>query len=244
MLLKVAINGARTPAEHRIIPVTPTRQAEEAAAAVAAGAGAVHVHVCGPDGRESLAPEDIAGTLETIRAACPGTPIGVSTGAWIVQDVSRRLSIIKDWEILPDFASVNIHEEGALHIIRLLLNKGIGVEAGIWNAKAAATLLRSGLTDECLRILIEPAEEGGSAKANLEEIEATMGHVGYSRLLHGFGGSAWEFIKLAAERNYDTRIGFEDTLTLPDGSLAKNNAALVAVALRIISSLDISGLSG
>jgi uncharacterized protein (DUF849 family) len=33
-------------------------------------------------------------------------------------------------------------------------------------------------------------------------------------------------------RGYDTRIGFEDVLTLPDGSQAPSNEALVAEAVR------------
>jgi uncharacterized protein (DUF849 family) len=36
----------------------------------------------------------------------------------------------------------------------------------------------------------------------------------------------------AAARGYDTRIGFEDTLTLPDGSMAASNAVLVTLARR------------
>jgi uncharacterized protein (DUF849 family) len=40
---------------------------------------------------------------------------------------------------------------------------------------------------------------------------------------------------MAARRNYDTRTGFEDTLTLPDGSRAESNAALVAAAVRIVA---------
>ena len=36
------------------------------------------------------------------------------------------------------------------------------------------------------------------------------------RLLHGFEAAAWVFIELAAKRGYDTRIGLEDTLVLPD----------------------------
>ena len=38
---------------------------------------------------------------------------------------------------MPDFAGVNFHELGAVRIARLLLDKGVGVEAGIWNVKAA-----------------------------------------------------------------------------------------------------------
>ena len=56
-----------------------------------------------------------------------------------------------------------------------------------------------------------------------------------SRLLHGVGASAWEFVALAAERGYDTRTGLEDTLTMPDGSIAENNAGLVAAALGIVA---------
>ena len=235
MLIKAAINGTRTRTEHPAIPITPAQQAGEAAAAVAAGAGAVHVHVRGSDGRESLAPEDVANAIEAIRATCPGTPVGVSTGAWIVPDIRFRLSLIRAWDVLPNFASVNIHEEGVLEVIRILLDRGVGVEAGIWTARAAETLLGSGLADECLRILIEPAEEPGDARANLAGIEAALGRISRPRLLHGLGASAWEFVKLAAERTYDTRTGFEDTLTLPGGSLAESNAALVATARRIVA---------
>jgi uncharacterized protein (DUF849 family) len=235
VLIQAAINGTRTRTEHPAIPLTPAQQASQAAAAVVAGAGAVHVHARRSHGQESLEPEDSGSALEAIRAACPGIPVGVSTGAWIVPDVSRRLSLIRAWDVLPSFASVNLDEEGALQVIRLLLQRGIGVEAGIWSAEAAETLLHSGLADECLRVLIEPAEEPGDARANLERIEAAFVPVRCPRLLHGLGPSAWEFVRLAAERAYDTRTGFEDTLTLPDGSLAESNAALVTAARRIIA---------
>jgi uncharacterized protein (DUF849 family) len=234
-LIKAAINGSRTRAEHPAIPVTPEQEAREASLAIAAGAGAIHVHVRDAAERESLAPEDVARTLEAIRATCPGVPVGISTGAWIVPDVSQRLSLVRAWDVLPDFASVNVHEDGSLQLIRLLLERGIGVEAGVWNVRSADALLSGGLANECLRILIEPAEAMGDAMANLEQIEATLGRVGWPRLLHGVGASAWRLVEMAARRNYETRTGFEDTLTLPDGSRAENNGALVAAAMRMVA---------
>jgi uncharacterized protein (DUF849 family) len=36
---------------------------------------------------------------------------------------------------------------------------------------------------------------------------------------------------VALRRGYDARIGLEDTLELPDGRLARDNAQMVAVAL-------------
>ena len=97
----------------RRIPITPAEQATEAHASVAAGAGAIHVHVRDEYGNESLAPADVAKTIEAIRIGCPDTPIGIGTGAWIIPDLRRRLSVIRSWSTLPDFASVNLHEAGA-----------------------------------------------------------------------------------------------------------------------------------
>lgn len=109
------------------------------------------------------------------------------------------------------------------------------MEAGIWNAEAAYLFQRSGLASRCLRILIEPAQESGDAKSRLDEIEAALQGVAGRRLLHGCGASTWEFIALACRLAYDTRIGFEDTLALPDGSRAEHNGELVTAARQIIA---------
>jgi uncharacterized protein (DUF849 family) len=235
MLLKAAINGRRGLSEHPAIPISPEQQAKQAAMAVAAGAGAIHVHPRNSAGQESLAPQDIANALNAIRAVCPATPVGVSTGGWIVPEIDRRLTLIAGWEVLPDFAGVNFHEPGAVQTCRLLLEKGVGVEAGIWNAEAAHRFRRSGLSICCLRVLIEPGQESGDPKSRLDEIEAALQDITGRRLLHGFETSTWEFIALASRRGYDARIGFEDTLALPDGNRAEDNGQLVAAAQQVIA---------
>jgi uncharacterized protein (DUF849 family) len=231
--IQAALNGTRTRAEHPAIPITPAEQATEARASVAAGACGIHVHVRDGDGNESLAEADVANTIHAIRTACPGIPIGIGTGAWIIPDLRRRLSVIRSWSTLPDFASVNLHEAGAAEVMELLLERGVGVEAGIWNAPAAVSLNRSGLADYCVRILLEPAEASCSARTNLVQMENALTGVKAPRLLHGLGHCAWHLVELAAKRGYDTRMGFEDTLRLPDGSLALSNAELVRAALAL-----------
>jgi uncharacterized protein (DUF849 family) len=42
-------------------------------------------------------------------------------------------------------------------------------------------------------------------------------------------------IKEATNRGYGVRIGFEDTLVLPDGRIASNNAELVEEAVRWVA---------
>jgi uncharacterized protein (DUF849 family) len=54
------------------------------------------------------------------------------------------------------------------------------------------------------------------------------------RLLQPLDTSAWHMVALAAQKGYDTRIGFEDTLRLPDGSYAESNAPLVKEAIAIV----------
>src|SRR5580700_7207192 len=112
MLLKAAINGKRSQNEHPAIPTNPSQQAHQAASAVEAGAGAIHVHPRDRDGHESLAGDDVAAALQAIRAECPTTPVGISTGAWMAPNLEVRIALIEGWTVLPDFASVNFHEPG------------------------------------------------------------------------------------------------------------------------------------
>ncbi len=240
MLIKAALNGDRAPAEHPALPVTPQQLAAEAQRAVAAGAGAIHLHVRDAAGGESLAPDDVAQTLVAVRAACPGVPLGISTGAWIVPDVSERLALIRQWHVLPDFASVNMHEKGAPEVIQLLIERGVGVEAGVWNADAAETLVASGLAERCLRVLLEPHQDDfAAARANFLAIEAVLNRasVRTPRLLHGAGAATWGIFDEAIKRGYDTRVRLEDTLALPDGTQAPDNAALVAAAVQMAAAL-------
>src|SRR6202035_1311178 len=145
MLIKAALNGGRTRAEHRAIPITPAELAASAKESVAAGAGAIHFHIRGSDGRESLAAEDVAKALNAIRAAVPGTPVGVSTGAWILRDAQLRHEAVSRWKVLPDFASVNFKEEGALPLAELLLCRGIGVEVGLSDVQGTQAFVAGGV---------------------------------------------------------------------------------------------------
>lgn len=237
MRLKAAINGAAASGMHPALPVTPEEIAEAARSARAAGADAIHLHVRDASGAESLAGDDVAAVLTATRAACPETPIGVSTGAWVVPDPAARLRAIEDWRVQPDFASVNFHEARACEVAELLLSRGVGVEAGLWHLAAADLLVSSGLAPRCLRVLIEPMQaDVESALANATAIAAALdrARVEAPRLLHGTGETAWPLLRAAAERGFATRIGLEDVFDLPDGAFAPDNAALVRAARAIL----------
>jgi uncharacterized protein (DUF849 family) len=101
------------------------------------GCAATHIHVRDSEANESLRSEDIATVLNAGRSTIPSIPIGISTHFGIIGDAEQRHEIVSMWSVLPDFASVNFNERGAVALAQLLIEKGVGVEAGLFNADAA-----------------------------------------------------------------------------------------------------------
>lgn len=235
MLIKVCLNGAREVGAHPALPLTPSALAEAARAAVDAGAGAVHMHPRDAQGAQSLAADAIGAAVLAVRRACPGVPVGVSTLFTILPDAERRAAAVRGWDVRPDFASVNIGEPGDGELCAALQSIGVAIEAGLDSVAAAERYVRSPVFGACLRVLLEPGEpEAPGALATVQAMEAVLDRAGDAtpRLLHGEERSAWALLDAAAARGCATRVGLEDTLLLPDGRLAPDNAALVAAAVR------------
>lgn len=239
MLIKAAINGGRTKAEHPAVPVSPDEQAAAVIECVKAGAQTIHLHVRSVAGVESLNAEDVARTLSAVRSASPNAQIGISTGAWILPDPAARLQAVAAWEALPDFASVNFSEVGSVELAQMLLSRGVGVEAGLCDAEAGKAFLKSGLVPDCIRVLLEPQEQViEKALQNVKQIErvlesATAASV-LPLLLHGTEATVWPMMTQALVRGYGARVGFEDTLVLPNGKVAQSNGELVREAVKKI----------
>ncbi|GAA2793173.1 3-keto-5-aminohexanoate cleavage protein [Saccharopolyspora taberi] len=235
-MLQVCLNGARSPREHHHLPVRPEHLASAAAASVAAGASDIHLHPKAPGGSDTLDAQVVAATLRAVRAAAPGVPVGVTTGAWTTPDPQDRIRLIRSWTVLPDHASVNWHEPGAEDLAQALLDRGVAVEAGIHSGTGSEQqFLASPLRHHVLRVLAEVTDltkrgAATTAEALLRRLDPAPAPV----LLHGEGAGAWPVLALAARRDLDTRIGLEDTLLLPDGQIAADNAELVTAAVERI----------
>ncbi|SDA89199.1 3-keto-5-aminohexanoate cleavage protein [Mesorhizobium qingshengii] len=234
MIVQACINGARPRDFHPRLPLDAQAMASDAAACVAAGAAELHIHPRGADGRESLAAVDA--TVLAVRQACPGTLIGVSTGARIENDVERTRAAIAGWRELPDYASVNLSEADAPGVMELLRQRGVGIEAGL--ASVADTERFVGLAghDRVLRILIEiDIQDLPAALDEARGIAAVLERAGVRRpiLLHGVDATVWRFVELAHHKRWSTRVGLEDGKTLADGGTARDNAAIVEAAAAI-----------
>ncbi len=258
-MLQVCLNGPRTAADSGAVPMSPAALAEAARQAVAAGATDIHVHPKTPCGRDSLSPRVVGPALAALRAVVD-VPVGVTTGARAEPDPPRRVARIGSWTVLPPpssrlrsnrevppskfsapleqggtpIASVNWHEPGAEAVAAALLERGIGVEAGLWSGTdGPERFARSPLAPRVLRVLAEvTVTDPDTATATARELLAAVAASGHGRpvLLHGSDGGAWPVLRLARQRGLDTRIGVEDTLLLPDGRPAADNAQLVRAA--------------
>ncbi|MFD6634570.1 3-keto-5-aminohexanoate cleavage protein [Micromonospora chalcea] len=228
-MLKACLNGTRRRDEHAAVPLTPGELAADAVRCAAAGVAAVHVHPRDDTGAESLDPAVIAAAVTAVRAARPGLPVGVSTGAWIVPDAADRVAAVRAWTVLPDFASVNAHEPGAAEVAAALHERGVMVEAGLWTLDAVDAWRRWSAPTG--RVLVEcMAEQVETALADAAAILAALPAGCPPVLLHGEGPVTWPVYAEAVRRGLHTRIGLEDTLLLPDGTPAPDNVALVTTA--------------
>ncbi len=248
-LIKACLNGKRSQAEYPAVPVTPGELARDAAAAAAAGAEAIHLHARGPDSAESVHAADVGAAVTAVRAACPGVPVGVSTGLWITRgDAAARQAAVADWASLtaaarPDFASVNVSEDGWAGVAGSLGAAGIAVEAGVWSVADVRVLADAfacgGLPQPPLRILVEvmgvPAEAAPRRAGEILRALDDSPLRGFPRLLHGEEEGCWPLVAQAAQAGLPTRIGLEDTTAGPEGELASGNAELVRRALELLA---------
>lgn len=219
------------------MPVRPDELAQAARASVDAGAQVVHLHAYDSSGIETLAPGPCAAAVRAVRAVCPGIPISLTTSAAIEPDPIRRLEVIASWTELPDLVTANQGEEGILDLCELLIERGVGIEAGLLSQRDAEAFVRSGMAGRCVRVLVEPLDpDPGSAVGHAAAIESLVLAAGISleQIHHGDGLASWAVCARALSRGHGIRTGLEDTVVLPDGRLAAGNADLVHAAVEMM----------
>lgn len=237
-MIQVALNGARSKSDNPYVPTHSLEILGEAIKSINAGANEIHFHVRDQIGLETLDPNCVAEQIVNLKKSLPGIRVGISTGEWIEPNIYKRKSNIARWKIYPDFVSLNISENKFEEVAHLLIEKDIPIEAGLSNSNDAAMLINTGLFKYCFRFLIEPQETNlKDALTNIEAIEKLIQPIVSKQdiLLHGYDNTVWNIISVAFHKNYNTRIGFEDTIFIEPNIQARSNAELIEKAIRIRS---------
>lgn len=238
-MLQICPDGARRRGVHVALPVTPEAVAADVAAVAALGVTDAHVHPKAGDGADSLDPAHVEAFVSAVRRAAPGVTVGVTTGAWAMPDPAARVAAIRQWAVAPDHASVNWHEAGAEDAARALLDAGVDVHAGLFTGSDAADrFLVSPLRDRVARVLVEITESDvatGMRAAEQMLARLALARLDVAVLLHGEDATCWPALVRAAELGLDARIGLEDTLLLPDGTVAAGNVDLAERAITLLA---------
>ncbi len=242
-VLQVTPNGPWGKDVHPDMPVSLEELLADLGECFRAGATGVHLHVRDESGAETLAPVVVNSTCRRVRDLAEqvgvAVEIGLTTGAWIVPDVASRVAMIREWEEV-DCATVNLSEKGFDRVMQVMLDAGIGIDVGLWAPVEMDVLRASGFLPHAQRISIEldPGEPyylTGEPTALAQQLNDALDAAGSTcpRLTHGMNDWTWPLVADAFRRGHDTRVGFEDSVYLPDGTVARSNAELVRAALAI-----------
>jgi uncharacterized protein (DUF849 family) len=203
----------------------------------------VQMHARDAAGLETLDPVIVNETCRRVRAVAEDVgvqvEVGLTTGEWIVPDVADRIALIREWEGV-DCATVNLSEPGFEAVMAAMLDVGIGIDVGLWAPVEIDRIVRSGMLPFAQRVSIEldPGEPyflSGPPEALAQQMNDALDAAGSAcpRLTHGSDDWTWALVEDAFRRGHDTRVGFEDSVLLPDGTIAGSNAELVTAALEV-----------
>jgi uncharacterized protein (DUF849 family) len=232
-MIQCALNGSYSRQDHPDVPVTPTQIVADAVACRDAGAASVHFHPRRDDGRESLAADVHDAVVAAVRAAAPELELSCSTQEDIdLGGAPDRSAAIRAWTSPPDLVSLNLAEDGVIELGAALIDRGIGIEAGVFTLEGADALLAAPWAKQVHRVLVEVIyEHDDRAAVELARaIDARVAPLGRPRLWHGDARANWAVVDAGLAAGVDVRVGLEDTLFDRDGGPAPPNAAQVAAA--------------
>jgi uncharacterized protein (DUF849 family) len=231
-MIQCALNGDFGPRDHPEVPVTLEELVCDARACWEAGAASVHLHPRrASDGVESLAGDTHDAVVAAVRGAVPGLEISCSTQEDIdTGEAVDRVEAVRWWRTPPDAVSLNLSEAGSIELGHVLLDCGIGIEAGVFTLADADVLLEAPWAERVRRILVEVIFEHDDARAVslARALDARVARLGRPRLWHGDARANWAVVDAAIAAGRDVRVGLEDTLFDRDGTPAPSNPEQVA----------------
>jgi uncharacterized protein (DUF849 family) len=235
MLVQCAMNGSYGRDDHPAVPVSLEEIVADARACRVAGARSVHVHPRrAADGRETLDPAVHDAVVAAVRTAVPDLEISCSTQEDIeLGDAVDRIAAVRSWTAPPDAVSVNLAEAGAIELGAALLERGIGIEAGVFTHEDVDRLLDAPWATRVQRVLIEIIFEHDDRVAVdlARALDERVAALGRPRLWHGDARANWAVVDAAIAVGMDVRVGLEDTLVGRDGAPAPDNAVQVGDAM-------------
>ncbi|MER9867111.1 3-keto-5-aminohexanoate cleavage protein [Mesorhizobium sp. M0136] len=248
--IAVAPNGGRrSKADHPAIPLTPAELARTAAECADAGAAMIHVHVRDRSGNHLLDADAYHQAIAAIRGAAghrlviqiTSEALGIYSPAQqmaVVQDVKPQAVSLALREIVPDAGS----ELAFVRFMAWLHTEGVAPQIILYSPEEAVRLSdmqRRGLIPwasiPVLYVLGRYTPGQTSVPADLLPfLAANMPRFDHWSVC-AFGRNEAACVTAAALLGGHVRVGFENNLFLPNGSIASSNAEAIGTVARILA---------
>jgi 3-keto-5-aminohexanoate cleavage enzyme len=260
VIITCAISGALAGrAQCPAIPYTPQEYAAEARRIVDEGGVMIHIHARRPDGTPSYEVEDFRAITDAIRSELGGDDVIVnySTGT-VGVPLAKRIAYLR--ELRPDVAALNMGSmnyakysrsrkafvfqtvfanpfDEIIELLEAMNELGIRPEHECFDIGHVGSLeplidmgvLVPPLHVDCVMGVtggIPPTARNLAAMVDNIPAGAHWGVIGISRV-------QWMLVAAALTLGGSVRVGLEDNLYLPDGTMATSNGELVARARRM-----------
>lgn len=242
LIVSVAPNGARKlKADHPALPLTPDELAATAAACREAGAAMIHLHVRDREGRHTLDADSYRVAIAAIRKAVgQGLIIQATSEAVGLYAPEQQMAMVRDLrpeavslairEIVPDAAA----EPAAGEFLAWAHREGIAPQYILYSdqdVRRFQDLRRRGLIPgerQFVLFVLGRYSVGQTSDPTdllpfLDVKDEAM-----TWAVCAFGPKENACVLTAAALGGHARVGFENNLYLADGTVARDNAALVS----------------
>ncbi len=244
------------------IPYTPEEYGAEARRIVDEGGTMIHIHARRPDGAPSYEISDFAAITEAIRAQVGDRVIvNYSTGT-IGVPVSKRIEYLR--ALHPEVAALNMGSmnyakysarrrdfvfqtvfanpfEEIVAFLRAMREEGIRPEHecfDVGHVGSLAPLIDMGLLQAPFNVSCVMGVTGGvpPTARNLAAMVDNLPDGAHWEVI-GISRVQWMLVAAALTLGGSIRVGLEDNLYLPDGTMARSNGELIARARALTEEL-------
>jgi len=248
LIITAAICGAEVKKEHNpAVPYTVDEIVREAKSAYDAGAAIIHLHVRTDDGKPTQSKERFGECIDAIRKECKDVIIQPSTGGAVGMSDMERLQSI-DVSPTPEYATLDcgtcnfggdeifVNTDNTIFdFAKIMQEKGIKPELECFD---------KGMVDIALKadkkgLLVHPLHFnfvlGVQMSATLRDLAFCVGSIphGSTWTACGIGKYAFDMVAGAIIMGGHVRVGFEDTIYIEKGVLAKSNGQLIEKAANL-----------
>jgi len=245
LIITTALTG-NVPTRERTphVPIRPQEIADDVARCAAAGASLFHVHARDPLGKPTLDMTVFKDIVRRIKALTPEVIIQLSTGARAGKDWEARANPVR---LLPEMASFTTGSNNLPGIVYENAPDFIEFLAGVFRdtgVKPEIEVFETGMISNALHlatkgfltrpmhfdfVLGAPGSMPGTVR-NLVFLADSL-PPGSTWTVAGIGRAELPLATAAIAMGGHVRVGLEDNLILPDGSLATNAQLVEKVAV-------------